>query len=57
MKTGPGSLHSRVNYGKRTSRPTMILFPTLQLLIQAWYINTSAAQGESLTGRFRPPPS
>ena len=33
-------------------RLTLVLFLTLQLLVQAWYINTSAAQGETLTGKF-----
>jgi hypothetical protein len=33
-------------------RLALVLFFTLQLLVQAWYINTSAGQGETLTGKF-----
>jgi len=34
------------------ARLTLVLFLALQLMIQAWYINTAVAQGETLTGRF-----
>lgn len=33
-------------------RLVLILFLTLQLLVQAWYVNIPVAQGETLTGKL-----
>ena len=40
------------NTRRLQGRLALVLFFTLQLLVQAWYIDTSTAQGEILTGKF-----
>ena len=49
IKTLSGGAHRA---GSVSSHLLLVGFLTLQLLVQAWYINTSVAQGETLTGKF-----
>ena len=52
MIKNPARLTAAFNPGSTQGRLALVLFLTLQLLVQAWYINTPVAQGESLTGKF-----
>ena len=45
-------LTAALNTRRIQGRLALVLFFTLQLLVQAWYINSSGGQGEILTGKF-----
>jgi hypothetical protein len=52
MIKNSASFTAASNTRRIQGRLTLVLFFTLQLLVQAWYINTSGGQGEILTGKF-----
>lgn len=52
MMTNQARFTAVSNTRSAQGRLILVLFFTLQLLVQAWYINTSVAQGEVLTGKF-----
>ena len=52
MIENPARLTVASNARSVQGRLTLVLFLTLQLLVQAWYINIPVAPGETLSGRF-----
>ncbi|GEM_PF-5201671 len=52
MTKNMARLAAASNTRKVLGRVALVLFLTLQLLVQAWYINIPVAPGEALTGKF-----